>query len=75
MFRIFGDILECLNKRDHTIVGGVSLEDRHIILKTVLQLAKDSGSTRRKAYLEYKNLSFMVINRGTKIDIGNGQSS
>ena len=48
MFRIFGDIPNCLNQRDDILIGGATLEDHNRTLEAVLQRANDFGITLNK---------------------------
>ena len=45
MFRIFCDILKCLNQRDDILIGGTTLEDHNETLKKVLKHASDFDIT------------------------------
>ena len=48
MFRIFGEIPNCLNQRDDILIGSATLTDHNKTLKKVLQRAKDFGITFNK---------------------------
>ena len=48
MFRIFGDIPNCLNQRDDILIGGATLEDHNETLEKVLQHASDFGITLKR---------------------------
>ena len=39
MFRIFGDIPNCLNQRDDILIGGTTIAEHNKTLETVLQRA------------------------------------
>ena len=60
MFRIFGDIPNCLNQRDDILIGGATLEDHNETLKKVLQRASDFGITlhREKCQFGVSELEF-----------------
>lgn len=53
MFRIFGDIPNCLNQRDDILIGGVNIADHNKTLETVLQRAKDFGITLNKEKCQF----------------------
>ena len=48
MYRIFGDILHCLNQRDGILIGGITIAEHNKTLETVLQRASDFGITFNK---------------------------
>ncbi|XP_053376601.1 uncharacterized protein LOC123533440 [Mercenaria mercenaria] len=60
MFRIFGDIPNCLNQRDDILIGGVTMEEHNKTLATVLQRAQDFGVTLNKEKCQFgvKELEF-----------------
>lgn len=45
MFRIFGDILMCLNQRDDILIGGKNIKEHNATLVTILQRAQDFSIT------------------------------
>ncbi len=45
MYRIFGDIPNCLNQRDDILLGGETMEEHNKTLEAVLQRAEDFGIT------------------------------
>ena len=45
IFRIFGDIPNCLNQRDDILIGGRDMDQHNQILETVLRRALDYGIT------------------------------
>lgn len=46
MFRIFGDIPNCLNQKDDNLIGLFTLADHNKTLETVLQRVEDIKRTR-----------------------------
>ena len=60
MFRIFGDILYCLNQRDDKLLGGRDQTEHREILKTVLKRARDHGITfnREKCQFGKEQIEF-----------------
>ena len=54
MFRIFGDIPDCLNQRDDILLGGRDEKEHRKVLRTVLQRAKDYGVTFNKEKCQFE---------------------
>ncbi|CAC5379940.1 unnamed protein product [Mytilus coruscus] len=53
MFRIFGDIPNCLNQRDDILIGGTDIDEHNKTLREVLQRAQDFGITLNKEKCEF----------------------
>ena len=71
MFRIFGDIPNCLNQRDDILIGGATLEDHNRTSEAVLQRANDFGITlnKEKCLFGVQDLEFYgyrFTNKGLK---------
>ena len=48
MYKIFGDIPNCMNQRDDILIGGRNMEEHNETLKAVLQRAENFGITFNK---------------------------
>ena len=48
MYKIFGDISNCMNQRDDILIGGRNMEEHNETLKAVLQRAENFGITFNK---------------------------
>ena len=53
MFRVFGDLPNCLNQRDDILLGGKNIEEHAKTLRSVLQRARDYGVTFNKDKCEF----------------------
>ena len=53
MYRIFGDIPNCLNQKDDIIIGGENIEEHNNTLREVLKRAKDFGITLNREKCEF----------------------
>jgi hypothetical protein len=53
MYRIFGDIPNCLNQRDDILIGGENIEEHNNTLREVLKRAKDFGITLNREKCEF----------------------
>ena len=53
MYRIFGDIPNCLNQRDDILIGGVNMAEHNKTLREVLKRAKDFGITFNRDRCEF----------------------
>ncbi|VDI75081.1 Hypothetical predicted protein [Mytilus galloprovincialis] len=53
MYRIFGDIPNCLNQRDDILIGGTDIDEHNKTLQEVLQRAHDFGITLNKEKCEF----------------------
>ena len=53
MYRIFGDIPNCLNQRDDILIGGENIEEHNNTPREVLKRAKDFGITLNREKCEF----------------------
>ena len=58
VYRIFSDILKCLNQRDDIHIGGKNMEEHNRNLEMVLQRALDYGIT----VITWKNVNLVWMN-------------
>jgi cleavage and polyadenylation specificity factor subunit 1 len=53
MYRIFGDIPNCLNQRDDILIGGKNIKEHNNTLREVLKRANDFGITLNREKCEF----------------------
>lgn len=53
MYRIFGDIPNCMNQRDDILIGGRNIKEHNKTLQAVLQRAEDFGITFNRDKCEF----------------------
>ena len=63
MFRIFGDILHCLNQRDDVLLGGRDEKEHRKVLRAALQRAIDYGFTFIKDKCQFEEEEIELFGR------------